>query len=453
MKAILRALWGRWLVVAISVAACLIGGLVVIATSPPRYKGTARVVLDYIRPDPTTGAVLPSKMLDAYITSQINLIRDFQVTGPAVEAMGFVDNPDIQAAYYANPPADGRDLHSWIAAQVGAAAGGKMVEDSNILEIAYIASSPELAEAVVDALRAAYIESDAAQTRRAAEEQGRFLAARIEAAKVTLAQLEDMQNRYEDETGLTIGERGRDEESAKLEQLLRRERPPVVVESSRTTASVILLREVDAEITEASTVLGVNNPRLIALRQRRIALQAQAEAEADRGSSSAQAAAQNERIAAAMVEQQTARVLAAREPTLRLRLMQDEINRLREQLNKMTESLVASRTLAGADVSSTTPIGPPASERKPVFPNKLLILGGSAGLGLIAGCLLALFIELMGRRIRAPRDLQAATGVPVLGALPDYGRARRTKRRRRSGPAPPPVQVETPRPPTAMAAE
>ncbi|HEY0647311.1 hypothetical protein [Phenylobacterium sp.] len=439
---------GRWLVVAISVAACLIGGLVVIATSPPRYKGTARVVLDYIRPDPTTGAVLPSKMLDAYITSQINLIRDFQVTGPAVEAMGFVDNPDIQAAYYANPPADGRDLHSWIAAQVGAAAGGSMVEDSNILEIAYIASSPELAEAVVDALRAAYIESGAAQTRRAAEEQGQRLATRIEAAKATLAQLEDMQNRYEDETGLTISERGRDEEAAKLEDMLRVDRMPVVVKPSGPGVAGILLRQLDGEIAEASTTLGVNHPRLIGLRQRRIALQAQVEANASRASSSAQVVAQNERIAAAMVEQQMSKVLAAREPTLRLRLMQDEINRLRQDINKMTESLVASRTLSGADISTTKPIGPPVAEKTPVFPNKLLILGGSAGLGLLAGCLLAILIELMGRRIRAARDLEAATGAPVLVGLPDY---RRALRKRRRGPVP--AQIETTRPPTAMAAE
>jgi polysaccharide biosynthesis transport protein len=453
VKAILRALWGRRLVVIISVIASLIGGVVVMLTSQPRYQGSARVVLDYIRPDPNTGAVLPSKMLDAYIASQISLLRDFQVSGPAVEAMGFLDNPDVQAAYYANPPPDGRDLHQWIAAQVGAATGGRMVEDSNILEIIYIASSPELAEAVVDALRASYIESSAAQTRKAAESQSEFLAARIESAKASLASLVAMQNRYEDETGLRMGETGRDEESAKLEQLLRRDRAPVLEDSGRLTAGTILLRQLDAEIAEASTVLGVNNPQLLAMRQRRIALQAQAEAEGARVGSSAKIAEASDRANAAMVEQQMAKVLAAREPTLRLRLMQDEINRQRDQINKMTEGLVRSRTLAGADTTNTTPIGPPSSKKKPVFPNKPLILGGSAGLGLIAGCLLALFIELMGRRIRAVTDLEASTGVPVLGAIPDYARKPKSRgRARRAGP-PPATPVEAPLPPTALAAE
>lgn len=434
MKAILRALLGRWPVVLIAVAACLAGGLVVIATAVPRYKGTARVVLDYIRPDPTTGAVLPSKMLDAYIASQMGLIRDFQVTGPAVEALGFLDDPDIQNSYYANPPPDGRDLHTWLAAQVGAASGARMVEDSNILELIYVSSaSPELAEAVVDALRASYIESSAAITRRSAQEQALTLIARLETAKAKLAQLEAIQNRLEDETGLTMGEKGRDQESAKLEELLRRQRTPLVVESGARTAATILLRELDAEIAQASVTLGVNNPRMLALRQRRIALQAQVDAEAQRATSSAEIAAQNDRFSAALIDQQTERVLAAREPTLRLRLMQDEINRQREEVNDMTEALVQSRTLAGADVSTTTPIGPPKAERRPVFPNKPLILGGSAALGLISGCLLALLLELLGRRVRANSDLEAATGVAVLGVLPDYARptpARRSRARR-----------------------
>ena len=453
MSTILRALLGRWPVILIAVVACLAGGLAVIATAVPRYKGTARVILDYIRPDPTTGAVLPSKMLDAYIASQIGLIRDFQVTGPAVEALGFLDDPDIQNGYYANPPPDGRDLHTWIAGQVGAASGAKMVADSNILELIYISSaSPELAEAVVDALRASYIESSAAITRRSAEEQAQSLTARLETAKANLARLEALQNKLEDETGIRIGEKGRDEESARLEELLRRQKTPLIVESAPPTAAAVLLRELDAEIAEAGATLGVNNPRMLAMRQRRIALQAQVDVEAQRVLSSAQIAAQNERFSAAQIDQQIERVLAAREPTLRLRLMQDEINRQREEVNTLTEAFVQSRTLAGADVSTTTPIGPPKADRTPVFPNKPLILGGSAALGLISGCLLALLLELMGRRIRASGDLEAATGVPVLGVLPDYGRSPR-RRRSHGNPGPPQASEAAVEPPAAMAAE
>lgn len=426
MKAILRVLLGRWPIVAVSLVASLLGGLLVMTTSPPRYQGKARVVLDYVRPDPVTGAVLPSKMLEAYLSSQISLIRDFQVTGPAVEAMGFLEDPNVQAAYYANPPADGRDMHNWIASQVAAASAARMVGDSNIMEILYVGSSPELAEAMVDALRASYVESQAVTTRRQAQEQMEALSARIAVAKASLAQLEDLQNRYEDETGLTIADTGRDEETAKLADLVVKPRAPVLVEPGSEPPAAGALRQVDAEIAAASANLGVNHPDLIALRQKRIVLKAQLDAQlADRGSA-AQIADQNERLMATLVQQQTARVLAAREPTLRLRLMQDEINRLREQIYQMTGYLMQSRTLMGADTSTTTTIGPATASRTPVFPNRPLILGGSAALGLGVGVLLAIFVELLARRIRAATDLESVAGVPVLGRLPDY--ARRTRR-------------------------
>ena len=97
MASILYALWGRRLVILTTFLACLLGGVIVIVISAPRYQATARVVLDYIRPDRDTGVVVPSKMLDVYINSQIRLIRDQEVAGPAVEALGWLDDPDVQA--------------------------------------------------------------------------------------------------------------------------------------------------------------------------------------------------------------------------------------------------------------------------------------------------------------------------------------------------------------------
>jgi uncharacterized protein involved in exopolysaccharide biosynthesis len=428
MKAILRALWGRRLVVLISVLFCLAGGLTVIATSPPRYEGRARVVLDYIKPDPITGAVVPSKMLEAYISSQISLIRDFQVTGPAVESLGFLENPDVQQAYYLNPPSDGRDLHTWIAAQVAAAAGGVMVADTNILEIRYVASSPELAESVVDALRAAFVESSARGTRAMAQQKAESLASRIQTAKVTLAQLEALKNRFEDEAGITINERGRDEELAKLENIIGRLPSPIIVQDAGPSPAGAALERLDAQIALASSTLGPNNPNLIAMRQQRGVLEVQARLEAEAARAKIDIGAANERAVAAFVEQQKERVLAVREPTLRLRLMQDEINRQRDELIKLMEDLVTVRTLAGVSTSTTTPIGPAVGRRAQVFPNVPLIVLGSGGIGLVGGALLALLVELLARHVRSAADLGAVTGARVLGEIPNVRRTGRSRR-------------------------
>ncbi len=139
--------------------ACLLGGIIVIVISAPRYMATARVVLDYIRPDPETGVVVPSKMLDLYINSQIRLIRDYDVAGPAVEALGWLDDPDIQSAYASVATGATGDIRTWLASQIMASTNARMVEDSNILEISYVGQEPDVAEAVVEALRQSYIQS------------------------------------------------------------------------------------------------------------------------------------------------------------------------------------------------------------------------------------------------------------------------------------------------------
>ena len=46
------------------------------------------------------------------------------------------------------------------------------------------------------------------------------------------------------------------------------------------------------------------------------------------------------------------------------------------------------------------------------------------GLGLVLGGLLALFVELLERRVRAATDLESAAGVPVLATVPDVRRRR-----------------------------
>ena len=54
---------------------------------------------------------------------------------------------------------------------------------------------------------------------------------------------------------------------------------------------------------------------------------------------------------------------------------------------------------------------------QPSFPNRPLIIGGSFGLGLAFGLLIALLVELLDRRVRSPEDLTAALGLPVLAVL------------------------------------
>src|SRR4051812_37551018 len=173
----MRILWARKLIILTAPLSFLLGGTFVLVTSPPRYEASARITLDYVKPDPLTGAIVNSKMVEAYLVTQMQLVRDFQVTSVAADALGWTDNPDIIEAFAAQHP-EGGDIRQWVAGRIAAGVSAIMVEDSNIMEIKYRASSPDVAMTVVEALRTAYIAAMVNSRQEGARASADSLAAR-----------------------------------------------------------------------------------------------------------------------------------------------------------------------------------------------------------------------------------------------------------------------------------
>src|SRR6185437_9893989 len=147
-----RILWGRRLIVLTPTICTLLGGLVVILTFPPRYEATTRVILDIIKPDPVTGFQVSDKMHDAYVASEINMLRTDEVTGAVVQAMGWLENPDMVAAWQSSPD-KGDDLRRWAGRRLAFSIGAEVVPDTNILEIKFDSTAPDLAKLVADNIR------------------------------------------------------------------------------------------------------------------------------------------------------------------------------------------------------------------------------------------------------------------------------------------------------------
>ena len=431
MNSILRVLRGNWLVVAISTAACLLGGILVITISQPRYAATARVILDYIKPDPITGAVVHSKAIDAYLSSQLRLLRDVQVAGPAAEALGWLDNPDIQAAYATQGEGSGVEFETWVASILISGTNARMVDGSNIMEISYTSSSPEMATAGVEALRQAYIESSITSKQVSARDAAEKLTVQMDRVREEVLRLEAAQTKIENEQGLVIGPNGSDSEALRLRNMARQTGGPVFDRETRLAPSSAQLTALDAELATAARQLGENHPRMRALRQDRTTLVAQVAAETAAIAAQGSVADLTNRTSAALLDQQKEKVLSKRVVSTQLRLLQDDIERRTDELNELTEAVVQNRQLALASTTTFSAVGAPTPKDKAVFPNKPLILLASLGVGLIFGSFTALFVELNARRIRAVTDLEDAIGGPVLGVLPSFQNKPQRARNRR----------------------
>jgi succinoglycan biosynthesis transport protein ExoP len=435
MNSIFRALLARWPLIAVSTIACLFGGLWVVSTSAPRYQGNARVVLDYIQPDPVTGEVIPSKMVDAYLESQIRMLRDQQVAAPAAELMGWMDNPDVLAAYAARPASDTRDLAAWVSGILIPRISARMVSGSNIMEISYSGESRELSLSAVEALRTAYIESNVKARQDASRVSAERTQQSLERVRAALAELESLQAQMERETGVVLSARGVDDASQRLRTITRQPEGPVILRDRGVSSTLGDLARLEIAIAQAAQTMGPNNPDLLRMVRQREILRAQSLSEGSMRQAEADARLAQARASSTLYESLKAEVLSMREPALRLRLIQDEINARLEEFRQLTGQLVRLRDGQVNRANTITAVGETYADPTPVFPNPVLVLGGTSGLGVALGSILACLSELMGRRIRTRKHLEAATGAGLLIELPDFKSSRRRPWRRRRQPS------------------
>jgi uncharacterized protein involved in exopolysaccharide biosynthesis len=429
---ITRVLWARRVIVATATLGCMAGGLAVIATAQPRYEATAKVELLIVAPDPVTGFFVTSKNVDAYVGAQIQTIRDFQVGVRVARDLGWLDSPDLQSVYAARPPGEEKDFEHWVSARVTAGISGSLLEGSNILEIKYRAVSPEIAQLVVENIRNAYIETVTAGKRQAAEASANQYAAQADTTKARLAALEGAKSAVEQKTGMILQYNGKDIDSAQLSALARMPNEAPAQRIQEASKSGLRLAEIDSVLASAEKTLGPNNPSLIGMRQQRSLLASQVALERQAASVYAGDISRSRaRLTDSNISSQMAKVISQRPDLTRLRLMQDQIDLQRARYNKTAQSAVQQRQLASLGDGGVMPVGLAEGSDKPAFPNKPLILLGSGGLGLTMGVLMALLLELLGRRVRGERDLQLVLQGATLTVLPKLRLAGAAKPKRR----------------------
>ena len=174
----LRILWARRAVTIATTVCTLIGALIAILIVPPRYEGVSRVMLNILKPDPITGEVI-GQGARTYIQTQTELIKDDEVAGRAVDALGWTSSPDI-ITQYQTANNQGLDIRQWLAARIIAGTTVEIVGGTNILEIRYRSSTPSEAKAMANALRDAYIQSTLDTRRREASRTADWYEAQAE---------------------------------------------------------------------------------------------------------------------------------------------------------------------------------------------------------------------------------------------------------------------------------
>lgn len=407
---LLQILRWRWPIIASSVVAMLLAAGMGLMVLPNRYVATSRLLVGTAADDPTAAPAMTGPALAVFLQTQLELVRDYRVAGRVVDKLGWLQSPDLAAAYQAqgNPNIDFR---RWLAQTVIDNCGVSVPPGSNIFEFSFEASNPEAARVIADALRDAYVDQtlafkheNAARTAQSLHAEADKLLDRYRAA---VARRID----YERAHHLTLTASGDDPAQLRLAALsaatpqAKAGSAPV---GSHESGTQLQLASLDAHIAQLASILGPQHPQLVALQRTRAAIAA-ALPKGARGSVPAAGPAITAQIA-----EQTQKVLSVGDSA-------DEAKRLRSDAKLLSDqyfALVAranfyDRLTESADTGLTV-LSDADLPVRPIWPKRWLIIAGALGLGTLVGVLLAVIAELISRRVRDAADARLL-GIPVIG--------------------------------------
>lgn len=412
----LRIIWARRILIILALVASVSGAYVVALLMQPRYEAVSRVNIDILKKDPVVGIGEDLRSAGVYFDAQQQMIKDYSVTGPVVDKLGWLSDPGLIRAYQARPATDTRDFRLWLAQQVADRTSTEITA-STVLAITF--KSPYALEAKLgaEALREAYLNAALASKRQNAEKLAAWYNQQADVARKAADEAEAKKAAYERETGIVLQTGGTDMDSGRLAALENQlTMPNLQASAAGMSSSHMQLAQLDAQIAQASKTLGPSHPEMQALRAQRATLAqvvAQEDAQARKIASGESGAAALSRV----MQEEKARVIGQRDKVERLRQLQSEVDLRRDQY-KTTAARAADLALQGSLTDpGLTPMGVVVAPTRPAFPNKPLMVGGAAALGLGLGLGLALLLELLNRRVRGVEDLNLSSELKCIAVV------------------------------------
>lgn len=412
IKLILRILYAKkWYILLSAIICCAVASYTA-SRSSTFYVSKARVQLNLGDTDPLTGKSMGTKYAEAYFGTQIELTRDYNVIGRAVDLAGFINSPEVTATYLAAVPDRSIDMRRWMADNIASSAVSTVLPESSILEIQFYAASPAMATSMAELLRTAYIEQTLAGQQSEARRQAEWLQSEAQAVRARLTEAQKKKTDFERENGIIVSREGVSLDDIRVASQIA---PPTPGRSTSTplptAPSAAALGELEARIASASATMGPNHPDMVQMRERQIALRNAVAEETSAIRASAAQPKQAEDTAPAAIQQ----AFANAEKNAQAKQLAADIALLEAQYQQIASRSAAVNMEVAAPNTGLTPLGPATIPEDPFFPNWPLLLGLSFGVGLVFGALTSLLLELLYLRVGSQDDLELE-GVALLNA-------------------------------------
>ncbi|MET0335142.1 MAG: chain length determinant protein EpsF [Rhizobacter sp.] len=433
----------KWFVLASLVLCTAIGAAVTLFFLPKQFTADASMVLD-LRPDPVLGAMSPNFYAPAYLATQIEILKSERVATRVVRILQLDKSPTAvkqwREATQARIP-----LERFFA---GLLQNGLIVEPArgtNLITLTFVSPDAAFAAAAANAFAQAYIETSVDLRVEPARQSAGWLDEQTKTLRANLEQAQARLSKFQQEKGIVASDDRIDQETSRLNMLNQqvataqlerveansRQRntgtdvSPDVQQSAAVQGIKSQLAAAETKLSEISIVVGTNHPQRIQLEAQIAQLKRQLAVEVGRvsGGTSVASRSSSQKVEElrALVEEQKRRVLALGSDRDQIMVLQRDVDTAKRSFETVSQRVgqlnLESRNTQ-AEVRLLTPAVEPLIPSRPNVPKNLVL---SVAIGLLIGFALAVGLEFLDRRIRAPEDMLAVPGVPLLGVLRPAG--------------------------------
>lgn len=428
---LLTAVKARWRMAAMIGGALFLMIAIAAFLQPRQYMGTSSLMLDLSQTDPTDSSANPGARVetDSIIGTQTDVIRSAKVMNAVAKEAGFVDvlPADIPANARLQQATD--RVRSSLTITTG--------RQSNVLQLSYMDSDPEVAAKVANLVAKVYmreqVELRASPARGSAkwfDEQTQEVRRRYEMAQKRLS---DFQRAHD-----IIGINRMDLEAEKLKNMsyqLTQAQAEAAAARSKAGAGAVsdiesslivqnLQEQVatqSARVSELQKTLGPNHPTMAAANAQLNELQAKLAAA--RGSQASAVRANS--VAANRREGDLKSNMAGQEDRMirmsdvqdQLMVLQRDVDAARQTYDTVRQRFNEASLKSQISQPNASLLDEAAVPLLPAKPNIALWLVGGIALGLIGGIAAVVLSEILNPRVRSAAGVARATEVEVITEL------------------------------------
>lgn len=450
----------RWLI-AITIAAAIVLGVVVTMLMTPIYEAKASVVVsrdgNFIVEGQDLAPSMPSNEFDNFMETQGVVIQSRNLAYEVVDALNLVEDTPLALRDIEEARPDSMDDERWQSAKRDALASiiqsgvtANVPRGARVITINYESEDPQFATQVVNAYTDAYVRSDTKRSVEANKYAQEYLQEQIGQTRTKLQEAELAANDYARESGIvsqTTGEDGsgqtirganlvniNDTVTDLRSQRIRAEQrwravaniPAAQIPEVRNSAQVQRLQSeratLETQLNELRQRYSDEYPPVIQL-QGQIAAVDQSIA---RASADIKASIRNEYLIAQRQESALAgelqsasnETLAEQDRMVQYTVLEREAQALRDQLASLLERFNSLNAAANVQSGVLTKLDSAIVPNSPVSPNLLrnLLIALLGGIGLAGG--LAVIREVLDDKLRSLDEVEEKLGYPLLGHTP-----------------------------------